>query len=90
MKAAEEWELVKYLGEYPATVQKSAENKDPSVMTGYIYETAKLFSKFYQNCPIMSAESSELKSARLELAKATLQILKEAMELVLVPFLDRM
>ena len=90
LKAAEEWELVKYLGEYPATVQKSAENKDPSVMTGYIYETAKLFSKFYQNCPIMSAESSELKSARLELAKATLQILKEAMELVLVPFLDRM
>ena len=34
LKAAEEWELVKYLGEYPATVQKSAENKDPSVMTG--------------------------------------------------------
>lgn len=90
LKAAEEWELVKYLGEYPATVQKSAENKDPSVMTGYIYETAKLFSKFYQNCPIMSAESSELKSARLALAKATLRILKEAMELVLVPFLDRM
>lgn len=90
LKAAEEWELVKYLGEYPATVQKSAENKDPSVMTGYIYETAKLFSKFYQNCPIMSAESTELKSARLALAKATLRILKEAMELVLVPFLDRM
>ena len=90
LKAAEEWELVKYLGEYPATVQKSAENKDPSVMTGYIYETAKLFSKFYQNCPIMSAESPELKSARLALAKATLRILKEAMELVLVPFLDRM
>ena len=90
LKAAEEWELVKYLGEYPATVQKSAENKDPSVMTGYIYEIAKLFSKFYQNCPIMSAESSELKSARLALAKATLRILKEAMELVLVPFLDRM
>ena len=90
LKAAEEWELVKYLGEYPATVQKSAENKDPSVMTGYIYETAKLFSKFYQNCPIMSAKSPELKSARLALAKATLRILKEAMELVLVPFLDRM
>lgn len=90
LKAAEEWELVKYLGEYPATVQKSAENKDPSVMTGYIYETAKLFSKFYQNCPIMSADSAELKSARLTLAKATLRILKEAMGLVLVPFLDRM
>lgn len=90
LNSAEEWELVKYLGEYPATVQKSAENKDPSVMTGYIYETAKLFSKFYQNCPIMSADSAELKSARLALAKATLRILKEAMELVLVPFLDRM
>jgi len=38
----------------------------------------------------MTAETKELKEARLTLAKATLRVLKEAMGLVLVPYLDRM
>lgn len=90
LKSQEEWDLIKVLGEYPETVAKSAANRDPSVMTSYIYEVSKLFSKFYQNCPIMNADTPELKSARLTLAKATLRVLKEAMDLVLVPFLDKM
>ena len=59
-------------------------------MTSYLYDIAKLFSKFYQQCPIMGSEDNALKAARLTLAKATLQVLKEAMGLVLVPYLDRM
>lgn len=90
LKSQEEWDLIKALGEYPETVAKSAANRDPSAMASYIYEVSKLFSKFYQNCPIMSADAPELKSARLTLAKATLRVLKEAMDLVLVPFLDKM
>lgn len=90
LTSSDEWNLIKALGEYQENIERAAENKDPSVITSYIYEVAKLFSKFYQNCPIMSAENAELKSARLELAKATLQILKEAMNLVLVPFLEKM
>jgi arginyl-tRNA synthetase len=90
LKAAEEWELVKRLGEYPDTIAKAALSKDSSVMTAYLYDISKLFAKFYQNCPILSAEDKELKSARLSLAKAALQVLKEAMQLVLVPYLDRM
>ena len=90
LKAAEEWELTKRLGEYPETVAKAANAKDSSIMANYLYDIAKLFSKFYQQCPILAAESKELKEARLTLAKATLQVLKDAMDLVLVPYLDRM
>ena len=59
-------------------------------MTGYIYELAKLFAKFYQQCPIMNIEDEALRSARLTLVQSTLQVLREAMNLVLVPYLDRM
>ena len=90
LKAGEEWDLVKRLGEYPETVARAANAKDSSIMANYLYDIAKLFSKFYQQCPIMSAENAELKEARLALAKATLQVLKDAMNLVLVPYLDRM
>lgn len=90
LKTPEEWSLIKALGEFPATVNKAAENLDPSVMASYLYEVSKLFSKFYQNCSIVNAESSELKSARLFLAECTLTVMKKAMNLLLVPFLEKM
>ena len=90
LSVAEEWDLLKKLGEYPETIRRSAENFDASVVTGYIYDVAKLFSKFYQECPILGSTDENLKRARLTLASATLRVLKEAMGLVLVPYLDRM
>lgn len=90
LKAAEEWDLSKRLGEYPQVIAKAAANKDPSVVAAYLYDISKLFAKFYQNCPILSAEDENTKKARLTLAKATLQVLKEAMNLVLVPYLAKM
>ncbi len=86
----EEWTLIKALGDFPNTVVRSAENFDPSVMTAYLYEVAKSFSKFYQTCPIVNADTRELGSARLFLAECTLTVMKNAMELVLVPFLEKM
>ena len=90
LKAPEEWELIKALGDFPATVNKAAENLDPSVMTAYLYDVSKLFSKFYQNCSIVNAESAELKGARLFLAECTLTVMKKALNLVLVPYLEKM
>ncbi|MCR5289683.1 MAG: arginine--tRNA ligase [Treponema sp.] len=90
LTADAEWDLIKALGEFPATVAKAAGNFDPSVMTGYLYEVSKLFSKFYQQCPILAADSDELKRARLFLSQCTLTVLKSAMDMVLVPYLDKM
>ena len=90
LTAAEEWDLIKRLGDYPATVAKAAENLDASVVASYLYDVAKLFSKFYQQCPILAAGEEKLVSARLFLAQCTLQVLKDAMNLVLVPFLEKM
>lgn len=90
LTAPEEWELLRRIGEYPTVIARAADNFDASVVTSYLYDLAKLFAKFYQQCPILGAEDAALKSARLALAKATLRVLHEAMELVLVPFLERM
>ena len=92
LTSEDEWTLIKQLGDYPAVVEKAAENLDPSGVAAYCYETAKLFSKFYQNCPIVSAasENAQLAGARLFLAECTLQVLKNGMNLVLVPYLEKM
>lgn len=87
-----EWELVKLLSKYSDVVSKCAEELDPSQMAIYLYDLAKSFSAFYRDCPIMSltAENPNLARARLALAQCTLTVLKNAMDLVLVPFLDKM
>jgi arginyl-tRNA synthetase len=85
-----EWDLIKKLGEFPSVTAKAADTLDPSVMTGYLYSVSKLFSKFYQQCPILSAENAELVKARLFLAECTLTVLRSAMNLVLVPYLEKM
>lgn len=86
----DEWALIKQLGNFPAVVQKGAENLDPSGIAGYLYETAKLFSKFYQTSSILNAESKELAGARLYLAQCTLQVIKNSLNLILVPYLEKM
>ena len=90
LSSEEEWALIKLLGDFPVVVEKGAENLDPSVIAAYVYETAKAFSKFYQTCSIVNAGESKLAGARLYLAECTLQVIKNAMNLVLVPYLEKM
>ena len=92
LNGEDEWALIKQLGDYPAVIARAAEALNPSDVAAYVYDTAKLFSKFYQNCPIVAAaeENKQLAGARLYLADCTLQVIKNAMKLVLVPYLEKM
>ncbi len=90
LTSEDEWALIKQLGDYPNVIAKAAEGLDPSQVAAFVYETAKLFSKFYQTCSIVNAENKQLAGARLYLASCTLQVIKNAMNLVLVPYLERM
>lgn len=85
-----EWELLKTLAEYPKQTARAAENRDPSIITSYLYEVSKGFSRFYHDCPILSADTADLGRTRLELVRAVLIVQKSAMDLVLVPFLESM
>ena len=85
-----EWELLKTLAAYDAAVALAAENIDPSVVAAYLYDLSKAFSRFYHDCPILQAESPKLVSARLALSKAVLRVLKDALWLINIPFLEIM
>lgn len=90
LSSEDEWALIRLLGDFPTIVEKAAENLDPSSVASYVYEVAKAFSKFYQNCSIVNAGELKLGGARLYLAECTLQVIKNAMELILVPYLEKM
>ncbi|MDR2144321.1 MAG: arginine--tRNA ligase, partial [Treponema sp.] len=85
-----EWELLKILAAYDDAVAQAAENTDPSVVAAYLYGLSRAFSRFYHDCPILQAASPELVSARLALSKAVLRVLKDALWLINIPFLETM
>ena len=85
-----EWELLKKLEEFPAQIDKAALQYTPNLITGYLYDVCKLFSRFYHDCPILAAENADLAASRLALARAVHIVLKNAAHLVLVPFLEVM
>ncbi|MDR0719011.1 MAG: arginine--tRNA ligase [Treponema sp.] len=85
-----EWDLIKILAAYSDAVAAAAAGMDPSVLTGYLYELSRAFSRFYHDCPILSAGKAELVRARLALSRAVLRVLRDALHLVCIPFLEVM
>ena len=85
-----EWELVKTLAEYPSAVSEAALDLDPSHLAAYLYDLSKSFSRFYHDCPILNAETPDVSAARLGLSRAVLRVLKDALNLICVPFLETM
>jgi arginyl-tRNA synthetase len=85
-----EWDLVKTLADYPAAVAQAAAGMDPSVITTYLYELSKNFSRFYHDCPILNAGTAALTTSRLALSRAVLLVLRDALDLVNIPFLEAM
>ncbi|MDR2658781.1 MAG: arginine--tRNA ligase [Spirochaetaceae bacterium] len=85
-----EWELLKTIASWPETLDEAAKKMNPALITSWLYELARNFSRFYHDCPILNAESVELKNARMALCLAVLRVMHAAFDLVRIPFLEAM
>lgn len=85
----QEFEVVKALAAFPDTVKESAEKYEPCYVARYAVDLAQKFNKFYFDCKILNAEEN-VKGTRLEITKATLQTLKNALALLGIGVPDKM
>jgi arginyl-tRNA synthetase len=85
-----ELRLMQHLLNFNSVVHLSAEAYRPSTLCTYLYEAAKKFNFFYHECSIGQAETSELKTARLVLAMATREVLREGLSYLGIPVPERM
>lgn len=85
-----EIKLMQHLMNFNTVILNAAENYKPAALCTYLYETAKKFNVFYHDCAIGTAESAELKQARLALSAATGELLKQGLALLGIPVPDRM
>lgn len=75
---------------YPSILKTSAEKLDCSILINYILDFAKLFSRFYRECPVLNAEDKELAKARLALCCRCRDILADGLKTVTIDFPDAM
>ncbi len=87
---SEERELVRKIIEFPNLIKKSALEYNPSIIAVNIFEIAQLFNKFYQKHKVISAETEELKNARLALIQAVQITLKVGLNLLGIGTLEKM
>ena len=72
---AAEKRLALQLLEFPGAVVRAAEAYKPSVLADYLFQTAQLYSSFYQNSPILKSEAA-VRDARLKLCSLFGEVLK--------------
>ncbi|MGU3416206.1 arginine--tRNA ligase [Enterobacteriaceae bacterium C34A] len=85
-----EAQLAARLLQFEETLNVVAREGTPHVMCAYLYDLAGLFSGFYEHCPILSAESEEVRNSRLKLALLTAKTLKLGLDTLGIETVERM
>jgi len=76
--------------EFPNAILNSASTYKPNLIADYLFETAKKFNTFYNNLPILRAETEDLIKSRLILSDKVAKVLKEGLNLLGIKTVDRM
>jgi arginyl-tRNA synthetase len=82
--------VVKQLAKLPAAVREAGERYAPFVIAEWLYEMARALSAFYRDCPVLRAETPELRAARLRLVAATAQAFENGLRLLGIRAPERM
>jgi len=90
VEADTEWALLMKLATFPDTVATALKNRNLSPIAQFALETARLFTAFYHDCPVLKAPTPELRTARAQICAATRQTLQNALGLLGIEAPERM
>lgn len=86
----DEWEIIKLIGEYPGIIENSADDLNPTVVVNHLYTMAKTYSRYYHDNPVLHNDNLDLVHTRIAIAKAVVQVLRNGLQILGIPFLEKM
>ena len=89
LKAEEEFELLKKLGDLPGEIESAAKSLEPARLTRYVMDLAAVFHTFYTACRV-KVEDRALMEARLKLIDCTRIVLKNVLAMLKITAPERM
>jgi len=90
LRTPEERQLALALLRYPGAVRSVCDALEPHRMCQYLYELAQTFSTFVTNCPVLQAESEQVRDSRLRLCGVAERVLADGLAILGIQAVERM
>ena len=90
LDTAEERSLALQLFRFEEALTLALVDYKPSLITSYLWDVAKAYSVFFQNCPVLKAPNEGIRQSRLLLCDLTARVLKQGLELLGISVLEKM
>ena len=88
--AAAERSLALQLARFSEAIDEAADECRPNFLTQYLFETANTFSTFFEECPVLKAESDALRTSRLLLTDLTGRVIAQGLALLGIETIEQM
>jgi arginyl-tRNA synthetase len=82
--------LALHLVRFEEMLQQSMQDYTPNMITDYLYDLAKLYSSFYEQCSVLNSQSQTEGYSRLKLSSIVARTLKCGLELLGIGVVERM
>lgn len=90
LEADAELALARYLLQLGDVVREVEADLLPSRLCEYIFELSSKFNQFYESCPVLAAESTEIRRSRLALCSLSASVLRLSLGLLGIETLERL
>ena len=85
-----EWELVTKLASFPDAVAGAVAQRNCAPIAQFALDTARLFTGFYHECPVLAAETDAKRTARAQVCAEARITIENALRILGIDALERM
>ncbi len=75
---------------FPEALDAAAADYLPHLLTAYLWDLAKAFSVFFEKCPVLTAETPELRDSRLLIVDLVSRVIRQTLDLLGIRTVERM
>jgi len=90
LEVPDERALALQLARFHEALLSAAADYRPSQITAYLWDLAKTYSGFFNNCPVLKAETPNLRRSRLLLCDLTARVIRHGLDLLGIRTVERM
>src|SRR5262249_36890612 len=90
LESPEERSLALQLLRFEEALTAAAAEYRPNLITSYLWDLANQLSGFYQNCPVLRADTEALRQSRLLLCDLTGRVIQRGLDLLGIRTLEQM
>jgi len=76
--------------QFGEALELAAADYRPNHLTAYLFELAGRYSTFFEQCPVLKAETDELRQSRLLLSDLTARVIRKGLELLGIEVVEKM